>query len=75
MALSTLFLTSCKKRYECCYYQTYGIKITGSIAFPCRQGKLRNNQVRDLEKDKQGNLYAAQWNDMYYRCELNQPSH
>ncbi|MCH9823099.1 hypothetical protein N8085_01345 [Salibacteraceae bacterium] len=57
--LSALALSSCKKNYECCYFDTVGEKIVEGD-FTCGEKKMTEQEVTDLEVRM--NDAATEWN-------------
>ena len=54
----TLGLSSCKKNYECCYFNSEGEKIEEGD-FICGEKKMSENEVVDLEVRM--NEASAEW--------------
>ena len=63
----TIGLSSCKKNYECCYFNAEGEKIEEGL-FICGDIGMKKNDVEDLEVRM--NDAAAEWNGTA-KCELN----
>lgn len=62
----TLGLSSCKKNYECCYFNTEGEKIEEGN-FICGEKKMSKDEVVDLEVRM--NEASAEWNGSG-KCEI-----
>ena len=59
VSLFVFGMTSCKKDYECCYYDDAGVKL-GAGAFACASSKMKKSDMEDLQSKM--NTTAALWN-------------